>query len=338
MNYVSNNKFGGLCGAAFINKTLCALNHNNNQIELILLDKNLNFLKQIAAFEGCKGFLLDASQNKILLSVDNKLILITDGTSRVLLETERAENVFWHAAKAHDYLFVHEYGYASTSIWRSSNLEKWEKVVTNQDLEISSRHFHSICYDPFSDWLVATLGDWCLTRVVYSEDLGNTWRPLYKGPWQFVPIEASKGGLVFGMDSGIAKGGVGIFNRESNRWHFIFLKYLNSQVKNAQFCSLKRLSNGLWVAALATPQSIVFSRDLKTWYPAFVEGFEKGFSSYMTLSEGEDSLVCTTGKNLLLFRKDELETLSMGAEPVMTPYNAWADRLVGFGFVLKRKL
>lgn len=115
--------------------------------------------------------------------------------------------------------------------------------------------------------LLATLGDGCLTRVVYSENLGQSWKSLYKGAWQFVPIVPLKDEIVLGMDSGIARGGVGIYSPSREKWKFIFLKWCNRHVRFAQIADLRQLSNGVWIATLGAPQVILISENLKNWYP-----------------------------------------------------------------------
>ncbi|MEM3464920.1 MAG: hypothetical protein QW566_00465, partial [Candidatus Jordarchaeales archaeon] len=184
------------------------------------------------------------------------------------------------------------------------------------------------------NWIIATLGDGCLTRTIFSEDFGNSWRSLYKGPWQFVPILVLKDEIVFGMDSGIVKGGVGVYYPKEDKWSFIFLKWLNKKVKFAQMNDLKLLDTGVWLAALGAPQAVIASRDLKVWCPVYVEGFSESFSHHISISVEAEVIVCSTGKNLLLFNKDEL----LSNEPIMMEYKAYCDKLKGMRFVLKRKL
>ncbi|MCX8199474.1 MAG: hypothetical protein N3E36_05555 [Sulfolobales archaeon] len=145
--------------------------------------------------------------------------------------------------------------------------------MSNVELDKNSRHFHSIAWDPFRNWLLATLGDGCLTRVVQSKDFGQSWEILYKGAWQFIPILACENKIIFGMDSGIAKGGVGTFYPEDYSWEFKFFKWLNGKSLLAQMCDLKLLNNDLWIAAFGAPQAIAMSKDLCTWYSIHVENY-----------------------------------------------------------------
>jgi len=245
--------------------------------------------------------------------------------------------VFWHSAEAEGRVFIHEYGQPPCAIYSSKDLEKWEKVITNFDIDKRSKHFHYIAFDPYRKWLISTLGDGCITRVTISYDLGSSWRPFYRGPWQFVPAVPLKDKIVFGMDSGIAKGGLGIYYPDEDKWEFIFLRWKDKNVKHAQLCDLKFLDNGLWVASLGTPQAVMASKDLRLWYPLFVEGFHKEFNHNMLLSVGEDAMACSTGKALLVFNEDGIEN-AFTSKPIMVEYKAYWDRLVGYGFSIKHNI
>jgi hypothetical protein len=59
--------------------------------------------------------------------------------------------------------------------------------------------------------LITTLRDGNIARVALSADCGFSWRPLYKDPWQFVPVLIEGGRWIFGFDSDIARGGVAIY-------------------------------------------------------------------------------------------------------------------------------
>ena len=69
--------------------------------------------------------------------------------------------------------------------------------------------------------------------------------------------------VVFGFDSGIARGGIGIFYPEYEIWSFILLKWVEKSVKTCQMCDLIQLDNGTWLSALGTPQAIAASKNLK---------------------------------------------------------------------------
>jgi hypothetical protein len=316
---------------------ILALVKRDNMLSIVMFNKELTAKNKIIMLNGSKGFILDAKENKLLLSIDDKLILIEDGKQRTVLKSGRSENFFWHTTRVRNKVFVQEYGVSPTGIFVSEDLENWHKLVMNTDLDKCSKHFHYIIYDPFRKWLIITLGDGCLTRVVFSEDFGSSWRPLYKGSWQFVPIVPLEDKIVFGMDSGIAKGGLGIYYPDKDKWKFIFLRWKDKNVKHAQFCDLKFLSKDLWVASLGTPQAVMASKDLRLWYPLFIESSDKEFNHNMLLSTGEDTVVCSTGKNLLIFNEDEIEN-AFNLKPLMVEYKAYRDKLVGYGFLIKHNI
>ncbi|MCX8161515.1 MAG: hypothetical protein N3E44_00780, partial [Candidatus Bathyarchaeota archaeon] len=187
-----------------------SLIREGNIIHLVKLSPTLELAGKIASFKGSRAFLLKAG-GQFLVCIDDALITIEDRAHRVVLKANRPENFFWHSVEVDGYVFIQEYGLPPTGIYVSEDLERWEKTITNTEIDKHSKHFHSIAWDRYRDWLIATLGDGCLTRIVYSEDFGQSWKPLYKGAWQFIPITPLKDKIVFGMDSGIARGGVGVY-------------------------------------------------------------------------------------------------------------------------------
>lgn len=306
-----------------------------NDIVLTVFNLNLEIADRMAIFRGSRGFILWAERDSVLVGIDNKLFLVKNGIQKTVLRASNVGNIFWHAVEAKGVVFVHEYGVSPTGIYASSDLRNWRKLITNIDLDKSSRHFHFIGYDPYRDWLIATLGDGCLTRVVYSEDLGENWKVLYRGSWQFVPMVALKNRIVFGMDSGIVRGGIGIYHAIHRVWKFIFLKWLGKNIRYVQMCDLKYLNDGIWIAALGQPQAIVISRDLENWRPLYIEGFINRFNHHMSIREGDAFIVSNTGKRLVLFEKNRISQV-LDKEPVIVKYKAYLDRLRGFIFKLKR--
>jgi hypothetical protein len=232
---------------------------------------------------------------------------------------------------------VHEYGLGRTLIYASQDLTNWRKVVSNLDIDRHSKHFHNIVYDPYRDQIIATLGDGNYIRAAYSRDGGSSWRPLFRGTWQFVPVVPLKDKIVFGLDSGLANGGLGIYDPVKDNWEFTFLKWLGQDTRMIQMCDLKRLETGLWIAALGTPQAIVVSKDLKEWYPLHVECYNNEFNYWMSVSEGKTHVACSTGQNLIVFKKAELTGIRPNLRPVLANYGAYTCRLKGAGSVLKRK-
>lgn len=327
-----------LLSAVFTDGHIVILTEKDGNVSLSLLNPNLETVSNITTLKGSNGFILNAKSEELLISIDDKLILVEYGKPKLVLRASRPENIFWHATEAKSRIFVQEYGEPPTGIYVLEDLENCERLITNTEIDRFSRHFHHVVHDHYRNWLVATMGDCRLTRVIISKDLGETWRPICRDPSQFLPIVALKDKLVFGMDSAIFRGGIGMYHPSEDSWGFIFLKWLSPEVRFAQMCELSQLSNGLWIAALGTPQAIVFSKELKTWYAVHVEGFDERFNHHMIVSEGKDFVVCSTWRSLSLFKKSELENLPQKAKPVMASYQAHIDRLKGYSFTLKRKL
>jgi len=162
------------------------------------------------------------------------------------------------------WFFVQEYGESLTGIYISEDL----------------RSFRSIAFDGYRGLLIATLGDGNIVRVAVSSDHGLTWRPIYKDPWQFVPVLVDGGRWVFGFDSGIARGGVGIYDVEDEGWRFIFLRLGGHP--HAQFASLVRLGS-YYVGGLGLPTAIVISEDLRYWYPLYVDVSIPGYNHFVSV-------------------------------------------------------
>jgi hypothetical protein len=307
-------------------------------ITLLEVNQRLEAVKRIATFQGSKGFILGSKDNVFLVDIDDKLLLVTDSYQKTVLKANCPENFFLHALKVGDLTFVHEYGQAPTSIFVSKDLDCWDRLVTNYQLDVNSEHFHQIAYDPYRNWLIALLGDGCMTRVVYSKDLGLTWASLYKGAWQFACVFSLKDRLVFGLDSGIVRGGIGVYYPESNRWDFSFLKWYKKEIKLAQLCGLTLVDNAFWVASLGTPQVILVSKDLKNWGIVHEGGYDENFNYNVMVAEGVNFLVYSTGNSLGLTQYNELVNGSLLSQNVMLKYNAYSERLKGVGFIVKKKL
>jgi len=321
-----------------VGESILALVRRGDLLSLVMFDKELKAEGEITSLNASKGFILNAEEDKLLLSIDDKLVLVEGGNQKIVLKSHSSKNFFWHATRAEGEVFVQEYGEPPTGIFASEDFRRWKKLVVNSDLDKRSKHFHYITYDSQRKWLIATLGDGCLTRVVYSEDFGEKWRPLYRGPWQFVPVEVLEDRVIFGMDSGIVRGGIGLFNPIKGSWNFIFLKWHDENIRFAQICTLKLLDNGIWMAGLGAPQAIIISRDLRKWYLLYADGFDEQFNPYMNISEGKEFVACSTGKSLLLFKKEKQRDLMLKAVPTMSPYKAYRERLIGIGFNLKHVL
>jgi hypothetical protein len=64
----------------------------------------------------------------------------------------------------------------------------------------------------------------------------------------------------------------------------------------------------------------LISKDLRAWYLVHVEGYNTQFNNYMSIKEGKETLVCSTGQSLVSFGKDELEIFMSKKRPVMVSY------------------
>jgi len=324
-----------------IGERILALVRKRRLLSLFLLSKSLKAEGDLVTLKGSRGFILDAQEDAYLLAVDDQLIALRRGKLEPVLKAHSPANFFWHAARKKDSIYVQEYGRSPTGIWLSTkDYRDWRLLATNMQVDEESKHFHNLAYDSFRGWLITTLGDGNIVRVVISKDDGKAWQPLYKGPWQFVPIVVLKDRIVFGMDSGIARGGVAVHYPWEDTWESFFLRWPDKRVRFAQMCDLKLLDNDLWIAALGSPQAVVMSKDLKTWYPIHVEGFDVNFNFYMTISEGAGVVVCSTGKSVVAFEKEELGNLMLNAQPVIISYKACVDRLKGLArdLIINRKL
>ena len=316
---------------------IISLIKNYDKIELLTLDNEMNAIEIITSFTGKKGFLLSSENDIHVCSIDNKLILIDNKKIYTVLQCNHPENFFWHLTKAEDTYFVHEYGSSPCNLYKSIDLEKWNKVISNHELDKKSRHFHNIYYDQYRKWLIATLGDNCLNRIVYSTDLGASWKIMYKGPWQFVPIVALESKLIFGMDSGIVKGGCGIYSFDYNQWEFTFLRWKNKEIKLSQFCDLKYTTEGYWLAALGMPQAFIISKDLVNWYPLYIESYCNEYLHNMSINVGDKQIICSTGNNIISFPKDTLHSLFKN-EKIIEKYSSIIDTLRGFAFSIKHNI
>jgi hypothetical protein len=58
----------------------------------------------------------------------------------------------------------------------------------------------------------------------------------------------------------------------------------------------------------------------------------------MKIAEGKTCVLCSTGRHLLAFEKEELTTIEPALQPALVRYRACKHKLFGLGFVLKQKI
>ena len=286
-------------------------------------------VEDIVSLRGSPCALVWGSREGLLVSCGEVLYLVSGGEAKPVLRA-RPGNRFWHACEGDGRVFVQEYGGPPTGIYVTEDLETFARVVTNLDIDPRSRHFHFVAFDGARGLLIATLGDGNLVRVAVSPDYGRTWRPVYRGPWQFVPVLVEGGRWVFGFDSGIARGGVGVYRPDEGEWSFIFLK---SAYRLAQFASLAKLG-GYYVGGLGLPTAVIASRDLRHWYKLHLGG-GSGYNHFVEVAAQGDKLFTATGSELPVFTLKDVEAAFAG-EPLLRPYGAHLDRVRGAFFLLKR--
>jgi len=288
-------------------------------------------VEDVVSLYGRPCTLLWGSREGLLVSCGEALYLVLGNEAKPVLRA-KAGNWFWHAVEGDGRIFVHEYGQSPTGIYATEDLESFRKVSTNVDVDPRSKHFHYLAFDDSRGLLIATLGDGNVVRVAVSQDYGHTWRPLYKGPWQFVPVLVDGNRMVFGFDSGITKGGVGVYDIEYNEWSFVFLKSLSH--RRAQFTSLKRFGN-YYIGCLGCPTAIVVSRDLRHWHLLHLDNSRLEYNHFVDVEPWGEKIVAVTGKELLVFELEDV-VKTFEERPFLTPHRACLDRLRGLAFTIKR--
>jgi len=292
-----------------------------------------NDVEDIISIPGYPCMLLWGRGDEFLVSAGNSLYLVSGSDARLVLRGS-VSNWFWHAVEGDNLVFVQEYGESPTGIYVTEDLRSFRRVVTNVDVDPASRHFHYIAFDGDRGLLIATLGDGNIVRVAVSSDHGFTWRSVYRGPWQFVPVLVDGGRWVFGFDSGIARGGVGIYDVEDKKWHFIFLKL--NRYPHAQFTSLIRLSD-YYIGGLGVPTAIVISKDLRYWYSLYIDIIVLGYNPFVNIEVWDDKVIATTGKELFIFSSNDIKEM-LQEKIIFAPYGAYFDRVRGMAYMIKRGL
>jgi len=285
-------------------------------------------------FNGARGMLITRLSDIYLASVDSTLYASRDLIEWRPVLTVAPGNSIWHACGTPEGIVVQEYGESPTGLYASANGYRWSRLLTNVDVDPLSRHFHYVVYDPHRDVVYATLGDANPVRAITIR--GDSWRPIYRGPWQFVPVLLLRDYVVFGFDSSIARGGIGVYSPEEGGWCFVFLKWRGRGVRYAQMSELK-LFRGIWIGALGAPQAFVVSDRLGEWRLLHLEGLRQDFNHSMGLAVGESFVAASTGEKLIIFDEDDIRKALRG-EPILVRYRGYIDRIRGILFKLKRSL
>jgi hypothetical protein len=285
----------------------------------------------VVSLGGHPCTLVWGSREGLLVSCGEALYLVRGKEAKPVLRA-RPGNWFWHAVKGDGRLFVHKYGESLTGIYVTEDLESFKKVSTNVDVDPRSRHFHYLAFDDSKELLIATLGDGNIVRVAVSQDYGYTWKPLYKGPWQFVPILINGDKWIFGFDSGIARGGIGVYSTKRDEWNFTFLKPVNYY--NAQFTSLIKFDD-YYIGCLDSPTAVAVSKDLKYWYPLHIDSSITEYNHFVNVEIWKEKIVAVTGRELLIFDINDLKQ-ALRSKPILTPYKAFLDKVKGLSFTIKR--
>jgi hypothetical protein len=289
-------------------------------------------IEPLTSLNSSSCLILEVSSEGLLVSSGDSLYLVSEGETKLLLKASRTGNRFWHACKGDGRLYVQEYGMPPTGIYVSEDMKNFRRIVTNMDLDPWSKHFHYVAFDKRRNALVATLGDGNLTRVAMSLDYGRSWRAVYRGPWQFVPVLIEEDKWLFGFDSGIAKGGVAIYYPDSGKWEFMFLRLKG--YPRAQFAELKKLRD-LYVGALGYPSAVIVSRSVNAWHMLYRSNVSDQYEYHVSVDALGDIAYAVVEDRLMMFDRDQIQQ-ALTEIPVLVRYGAYTDRLRGFIFMLKR--
>jgi hypothetical protein len=288
-------------------------------------------VETLTKLPGSRCLIIGGSSEGLLVSSGENLYLVSGNEAKPVLRA-RPGNWFWHAVEGDGKIFVHEYGESPTGIYVTEDLRSFEEVSTNIDVDPLSRHFHYLAFDDNSKLLIATLGDGNVVRVAVSRDYGYSWKPLYKGPWQFVPILFDSDKWILGFDSGIARGGVGVYNAKHGEWSFSFLKNVNYHY--AQFASLIKFGS-YYVGCLGLPTAITVSTDLRYWHSLFIDGSITKYNHLVSAELLGERIIVATGRKLLIFNNNDVEQ-ALREKPFLVPYKAYLDKVKGLAFTIKR--
>jgi len=308
-------------------------NPQKSFLVLYRLNKNLEISEKVKLFEGLNGSLLAHFSDTFYISVDNKVYGSKDLVDWKEILKVKSGNRIWHICQTNFGVLAQEYGETPTYIYLLQDFHAPSLILSNTKVDQGSTHFHSIAYDPDRGVVYGTLGDRNLVRAFEINKINPVnWKKIYSGPWQFAPISISPNYIVFGFDSAIAKGGIGIYHPNDDKWNFLFLKYDNARL--AQFLDIKQV-NGLWIGVLAYMRAVVISKDLIHWYLVCVG--ENGSGQDIQIDTNQSHIAIATGKSLVLKDENDIKK-AFEKKPIIEPYMALMDVTRGVGFVLRRYL
>jgi len=319
----------------WVEDSFLVLEDRGKDFGIAFVYKDGSFSRSRISLKGKLGYILHMdSDNKIYLSIDSHLMVIETDKPKTIVKLGSKGNFIWSSVSIDDVLYVSEYGDPPTFIYRVKN-GNVEKVISNQEIDISSRHFHQLAFDRNTSKIYVSLGDANRVRIAVSDDKYTNWRPFYTGVWQFTPIKILGDRLIAGMDSKLAKGGVGIFDLESASQRFIFFKD-SLQTSMVQFCDLQYF-NGIWIGGLGIPQAYILSKDLAIWHLIYLKDMRLSFDHSMKLAVGRDTVAIPMNNSLCLLSLEDLREY-MGNPPIIMPQSAYLTRLKGAISSLKRRI
>lgn len=324
-----------MSASSYFSKTKPIIRPKLVRIENIMEGKH----EKLKEFKAGRNLLFYEAEGKIFLGLNNKLMISQNlKTWKTVLKAENGHNIFWHMTRTKDgEFFAHEYGAFNTSIYSTYDCERWQPVVKATEIDKNARHFHSIAYDRYRDMLIVTLGDGNIVKVATSKDGGQTWRPVYTGAYQCLPIVVLKDRIVFGMDSGISRGLVVWWPKE-NMWRTIHFKNHNDKPTRdmLQSSDLKLLDNGVWLMS-SGGGSLMASRDLKNW--CFLRIGQKGdFEAHMISNQKYSLIAIALEYAAMIISKEELAQIVSNSAPDVKPCYGLKERIKGICYVAKRKI
>jgi len=173
--------------------------------------------------------------------------------------------------------------------------------------------------------LVTTLRDGNVVRVAVSSNCGSTWKPLYKGSWQFIPVLIDGNMWILGFDSSITRGGLAIYNTEVDKRNFVFLEA--NGYRYAQFTSITKFDN-YYIGCLGYPTAIVASKDLLHWRLLYLDNTFTRYNHFVNASVWRGRIICIRGKELPIFYSRDIEE-AFKKKPFLVPYKPYFDKIRG---------